>query len=122
MKLNHLDLHVSEVARAREFFEKHFGLRCTHQREGQIALLEDEAGFSLGLSNLRGLPPPVYPPDFHVGFVLEKASQVRDLYERLKSAGVAMKYDLREGGPMLYFQCLAPDSIVVEVRAPRDEV
>jgi catechol-2,3-dioxygenase len=122
MKLNHVDLQVSDIGRAREFFEAFFDLRCAYQREGQIALLKDEGGFSLGLSNLSGSPPPNYPADFHVGFALEKASDVRSLYERLKAAGVPMKADLSRGGPNLYFMCLAPDSIPVEVRAPRDDV
>lgn len=121
MILNHVDLQVSDIDRARTFFERYFGLRCAYQREGQIALLEDEGGFSFGLSNLHDSPAPVYPPDFHIGFILEKASQVREMYERLKTAGVPMKSDLKRGGPNLYFVCLAPDSIPVEVRAPRDE-
>lgn len=54
MRLNHVDLQVSDVARAREFFETLFDLRCVYQRADQIALLEDGAGFSLGLSNLFG--------------------------------------------------------------------
>jgi len=28
MKLNHIDLQVSDVEVAREFFERFFGLRC----------------------------------------------------------------------------------------------
>ena len=85
MKLNHLDLPVSDVEAAHEFFERFFGLRCTCQRRGEIAMLEDEAGFQLGVSNLRGLPPAAYPPDFHVGFVLERAGEVQEIYDSLKS-------------------------------------
>jgi hypothetical protein len=55
-----------------------------------------------------------------VGFVLERASDVRDVYERLKAAGVVMKVDLGIQGPALVFQCLGPDAILVEVRAPKD--
>lgn len=121
MKLNHLDLQVSDVGAAREWFETHFGLRCVHVRRNEIALLEDEAGFSLGVSNLFDSPSPIYPPDFHVGFVLEDTAAVETIYARLQSAGVAMKHELREGGPNLYFMCLGPDGILVEVRAPRRE-
>ncbi len=120
MKLNHIDLQVSDIDAAREFFEKHFGLRCTYRRAGQIAILEDDGGLELGVSNLRGSPPPAYPPDFHVGFVLKGAGGVRETYERLKTAGVRMKTDLREGGPNLFFVCEGPDAIPVEIRAPRD--
>ncbi len=120
MRLNHVDLQVSDVDRAREFFETHFGFRCVFQRRAELAMLEDEAGFSLGVSNLFGSPPPGYPPDFHVGFILETEAQVRSLYDRLARAGVEMKAELAIGGPNLYFMCVGPDAIPVEVRAPRD--
>lgn len=119
MKLNHLDLQVSDIDVARSFFETHFGLRCSYSRRDEIAFLEDDAGFSLGVSNLFNNPAPVYPPDFHIGFVLEEAAQVEAMYEQLKSAGVAMKHDLAEGGPNLFFMCVGPDGVPVEVRAPR---
>ena len=121
MKLNHVDLQVSDVALARTFFETHFDFRCVYEREGQLALLEDEAGLSLGVSNLFGSPPPAYPPDFHIGFILDEEAQVRARYGRLQSAGVPMKSELSRGGPNLYFMCLGPDSIPIEVRAPLDE-
>jgi len=120
VKLNHVDLQVSNVDAAREFFEKHFGLHSTYQRAGQLALLKDDAGLELGVSNLRGLPPPAYPADFHVGFVLDRADDVRNIYERLRDGGVRIKMDLREGGPNLFFMCEGPDGIPIEIRAPRD--
>jgi catechol 2,3-dioxygenase-like lactoylglutathione lyase family enzyme len=120
MKLNHVDLQVSDVTRAREFFETHFGFRCVFQRREQLAILEDEAGLSLGVSNLFNSPTPAYPPDFHVGFILEKEADVRAHYNPLKSAGVPIKAELAIGGPNIYFMCIGPDSIPVEVRAPLD--
>jgi catechol 2,3-dioxygenase-like lactoylglutathione lyase family enzyme len=121
MNLNHVDLQVADVARAREFFETFFGFRCVYERGSQIALLEDEAGFSLGVSNLFDSPAPAYPPDFHIGFILETESEVRAQYERLKEAGVPMRAEISRGGPNLYFMCVGPDSIQVEVRAPLDQ-
>ena|SRR5215472_319096 len=120
MRLNHIDLQVSDVDDAREFFERFFGLRCRYQRQKQIAILESDTGFEFAVSNLFNSPPPSYPPDFHVGFVLEQSSEVREVYDRLKSAGVKMKLDLGVQGPALAFQCLGPDNIPVEVRAPKD--
>ena len=117
MKLNHVDLHVSNVDAAREFFERVFALRCTDQRRGEIAILEDESGFQLGVSNLRGSAPRAYPPDFHVGFVLERTGGVREVHDSLKAAGIGMKFELQEAGPYLAFQCVGPDAIPVEVRA-----
>jgi catechol 2,3-dioxygenase-like lactoylglutathione lyase family enzyme len=120
MKLNHIDLHVSDVDAAREFFETFFDLRCRYQRQKQIAIFESDTGFEFAVSNLFNSPPPIYPPDFHLGFVLEHSSDVHQAYDRLKAAGVAMKLDLGVQGPALVFQCLGPDNIPIEVRAPKE--
>ena len=120
MKLNHIDLQVSDVDAARAFFERFFYLRCRYQRQKQIAIFEDGTGLEFAVSNLFNSPPPSYPPDFHLGFVLEHSSDVRDAYDRLKAGGVAMKLDLGVQGPALVFTCLGPDNIPVEVRAPKD--
>jgi catechol 2,3-dioxygenase-like lactoylglutathione lyase family enzyme len=121
MRLNHLDVQVSDVDVAREFFERFFGLRCRYQRQKQIVIFESDTGFEFAVSNLFNSPPPAYPPDFHLGFVLERSSQVREIYERVRAAGVGMKVELGVQGPALVFQCLGPDNIPVEVRAPKDD-
>lgn len=121
MKLNHVDLQVSNVSKAREFFESNFGFRCTFQRREQLAVLEDDNGLQLGVSNLFDSPPPVYPSDFHIGFILTKEAEVRAMYERLKNAGVELKTELSRGGPNLYFMCVGPDRIMIEVRGPLDQ-
>jgi catechol 2,3-dioxygenase-like lactoylglutathione lyase family enzyme len=115
-----MDLQVSDVDEARAFFERFFGLRCQYQRQKQIAIFESDAGFEFAVSNLFNSPPPTYPPDFHLGFVLERSIEVREVYDRLKSAGVGMKIELGVHGPALTFQCLGPDNIPVEVRAQKD--
>jgi catechol-2,3-dioxygenase len=120
MQLNHIDLQVSDVDAAREFFEQFFGLRCRYQRNTQIAIFENGNGLEFAVSNLFDSEPPSYPAEFHIGFVLERSSDVRQLYERLKAKHVAMKLDLGIQGPALVFQCLGPDNIPVEVRAPKD--
>jgi catechol 2,3-dioxygenase-like lactoylglutathione lyase family enzyme len=120
MQLNHIDLQVSDVDAAREFFERFFGLRCRYQRQKQIAIFESDTGFEFAVSNLFNSPAPVYPPDFHLGFVLQRSSDVREVYERIKSAGITLKLDLGVQGPAFVFQCIGPDNIPVEVRAPKD--
>lgn len=120
MKLNHLDLQVSDVTSARQFFEAHFGFRCLAQRKDQLAILEDDEGFAFGLSNLFGSPPPAYPKDFHIGFVLQTEAEVRATFDRLRSGGVEMRTEVGRGGPNVYFMCTGPDGIGIEVRAPAD--
>jgi len=73
------------------------------------------------VSNLFGSPPPVYPPDFHIGFILENEADVRRINEQLKKSGVTIKTDLSRGGPNIYFMCVGPDGLGIEVRAPLDE-
>jgi len=109
MRLRHVDLQVSDVDAAREFFETYFGLKCTYQRQKQIAIFADETGFEFAVSNLFDSPPAEYPVDFHVGFILDHTNQVRDVYDRLQKAGVPMKLDLGVKGPSLVFQCAGPD-------------
>jgi catechol 2,3-dioxygenase-like lactoylglutathione lyase family enzyme len=120
MRLTHVNLQVSDVDAARSFFETFFGLRCSYQRHQQIAFFEDDSGFEFAVSNLFNSPPPVYPPDFHLGFILERTDDVRNIHDRLKSAGVPMKIELGVQGPSLVFHCLGPDAIPIEVRAPKD--
>ena len=86
-----------------------------------VCCLEDDAGLSLGVSNLFNSPPPVYPPDFHVGFILDEEADVREVYQRLLTAGVPIRTELSRGGPNIYFMCTGPDGLLVEVRAPADE-
>jgi len=120
MNLNHMDLQVSDVPAARRFFEEHFGLRCVYERQG-LAMLQGGDEFELAVSNLFDSPPPQYPPDFHIGFVLSTPEEVRDAYERVRTAGVSIRTEVSETGPNIYFVCTGPDSIPVEVRAPRRE-
>ena len=37
-----------------------------------------------------------------------------------KAAGIGMKFEVQEASPALAFQCVGPDAIPVEVRAPLD--
>ena len=117
MKLNHVDLQVTDLSRARDFFETFFGLHCVYART-ELALLKDEADFELALSNLSQAAAVQYPPDFHIGFVLDDVEQVKEIYARVKAAGYAIKFELQQAGPSLAFQCWGPDALPVEVRAP----
>ena len=48
MELNHLHLHVRDLARSEAFYGRHFGLREKWRGEGMV-FLEDGAGFDLAL-------------------------------------------------------------------------
>ena len=115
MTLNHLNLTVPDVHKTREFFEAYYGFRCVAERgRGALAVLVDEAGFVLALSNFDGATEVAYPGAFHVGFMQESRERVDELHQRLQADG----YDVgpaREfhGAWTFYFR--APGGFIVEV-------
>jgi len=117
MKLNHLDLHVTDLPTTRDFFETFFDFRCTYARS-DLAMLVDEAGFELAISNRSKATDVQYPSDFHIGFVVTDVTQVEAVYARIKEAGYAIPFELQKAGPSWAFQCVGPDGIHVEMRAP----
>lgn len=113
MKLNHLDLQVTDVGRSAEFFERYFGL-CTRSNPGSTALviLTDEAGFVLVLQ--RAQVELRYPEGFHLGFLLEHVDDVHALQARAKADGTPVSDVIVNGrGTMIYLT--APEGYYVEV-------
>jgi lactoylglutathione lyase len=115
MRLNHLNLTVPDVSRAREFFETYFDLRCVVERgRNTIAVMVDDSGFILALSNFEKATEVGYPGAFHIGFMQESREQVDEMYRRLKADGYDMKPPEEfHGAWTFYFH--APGGILVEV-------
>jgi catechol 2,3-dioxygenase-like lactoylglutathione lyase family enzyme len=115
MRLNHLNLAVPDVARTREFLEKYFGLRCVFERgQGALAILVDESGFILALSNFDRATAVAYPTAFHVGFMQESRERVDQIYARLQGDGFEAEPPREfHGAWTFYFQ--APGGVVIEV-------
>ncbi len=96
MKLNHLNLIVTNVADAIIFFETYFGFKCTLVKgDNIIAILKDPENFTLVLmtdkaGNLS------YPKDFHIGFMLETANQVHETYKKLKDGNINVESEPRK--------------------------
>jgi lactoylglutathione lyase len=120
VKLNHLNLVVPDVPATARFFEEFFGFRTTEQKgRDTLAVLFDEAGLALVLSNFEKAASVDYPRDFHIGFLLENEKQVRAIYERLAAAGHVDKPPQRMHGSWgFYFVALG--GIQVEVSYPVD--
>lgn len=92
MKINHLNLSVPDVPQTARFFAEFFGLHLTEQKgRDTLAVLYDDAGFSLILSNFDRKIIPSYPRDFHLGFIQEDQEQVRAIHARLQAAGYTLK-------------------------------
>lgn len=120
MRLNHLNLTVPDVSRTREFFEKYFGFRCIFERDRRnLAVLRDDSGFILGLSNLKNVEKVDYPGIFHIGFMQDSRERVDEIYRRLTADGIdAGKPKEFHGAWTFYFH--APGGIQVEVGYQHD--
>ena len=117
MKLNHLDLQVSDVQTTAHFFERFFAFKMlTSSTLKSIAVLEGEGGFSLVLQKLKN-PQAIYPEGFHIGFVLENVERVHALFHELKDQDIEVgdAVIVNNRGTMFYFKI--PGGILTEVSA-----
>ncbi len=118
MKLNHLDLQVSDVQKSVDFFERYFDLELRSSRTSPaIAILSDRQGFVLVLQR-RKSDAEVYPDGFHLGFVVDDVESVERAHARAKEGGLEVTDVITNNrGVMIY--CKAPDGYAVEVSCPR---
>src|ERR1700735_3499696 len=70
MKVNHLNLTVTDPVETQQFLVKHFGLKPRGKGNQNMALLSDDNGMVLTLMNVKGRESEVkYPATFHIGFI-----------------------------------------------------
>jgi catechol 2,3-dioxygenase-like lactoylglutathione lyase family enzyme len=118
MKLNHLNLTVTDVNAAAEFLTTYFGLK-NHGGNAGMTLLTDTEGFDgmiLTLMKARISTFAGYPETFHVGFFVEHRDEVDRLSARLQSDG----FDAgppEDTGHSYGFYVKAPGGVTVEVGA-----
>ena len=88
MKLNHLNLTVTNVVEARAFLEKYFGLRSRDAGTGNknFTILFDDNGLALTLMKASPTQEVSYPGYFHIGFIQESEECVNEINQRLKDA------------------------------------
>lgn len=121
MRLNHLDLHVPDVAATRDVLVSVFGLTEVETRgKNSLAILRDDAGLELVISRpverFGGADTiAVGRNTYHIGFMLPSREAVDVLYERAKSAGCEIRQPpaAMRGGWSFY--CFAPGRILIEV-------
>ncbi|WP_257349720.1 VOC family protein [Pseudalkalibacillus decolorationis] len=106
MKLNHLNLTVTDVNEAREFLEKYFDLQTKHTRGD----LFDDNGLVLTL--MKGIQVS-YPKTFHIGFLQESEERVNEINQRLKNDGFDVEPPKRAHGWTFYVK--APGGFNVEI-------
>jgi catechol 2,3-dioxygenase-like lactoylglutathione lyase family enzyme len=121
MRLNHLDLHVPDVAATCEFFVRVFGLTLVEMRGAAgLAILNDDSGLELVISR----PHPKFGgadgqasgiTSYHVGFILNTRSEVLAVFQAAKAGGADIWQEPREMRGGLVFYAYAPGRVLVEV-------
>lgn len=110
MRLNHLNLAVSDLAAAQTLFEELFDFRRLGKAGDLIMALDDGHGFMLVLANAARFDnaAPVYPEPFHVGFNLDSRADVDATYARVQAAGIVAEDEprMRHGHYGFYFRAL----------------
>jgi len=113
--LNHINLDVSDVQKAREFLMTYFGLDPKGlPGNDKIAILRDEQGMVLTLSNFHGEAEVKYPGSFHIGFIQESPAKVDEINARLKADGYDVEPPSRQHGSWTFY-FTAPGGFLVEV-------
>lgn len=112
MKLNHLNLTVTDVPATKTFLEKYFGLHAVMEGNDNMTFLSD--GDSMLLSMFKGTDVS-YPKGFHIGFMQESEAQVNEINQRLKDDGYDVPAPKRLQGGRWSFYFDSPGGFVVEV-------
>lgn len=112
MKLNHIDLPVSDLEAATAYFERGFGFERVPARAQGMAILRGADGFALVLQQAAQVE---YPPGFHIGFLQPSDDAVHAAYRRLADAGLPLPPAPAASYGCLAFWCQAPGGIAVEV-------
>jgi len=96
MKLNHINLVVSNVREAIIFFEAYFNFKCADIKgDNVVAILKGEGGFTLVMmADKEG--EAIYPGAFHIGFMFDNTNDVTDAYEKLKNGGITVGEEPRK--------------------------
>jgi catechol 2,3-dioxygenase-like lactoylglutathione lyase family enzyme len=116
MKLNHLNVTVSNVPETHRFLEKHFALKSYGGRDPGEAMsfLSDDNGMVLALTRAARGTEVQYPPGFHVGFIQDSEDRVNEINERLREDGYEVPRPARlHGSWTFYFK--APGGFTIEV-------
>ncbi len=116
MKLNHLNLTVTDPVKAQEFLVKYFGLTAKNRGNQNMALLSDDNGMVLALMNvtMSNETEVKYPANFHIGFIQKTEKRVNEINAKLKSDGYHVPAPSKQHGSWtFYFQ--APGEFTIEV-------
>jgi lactoylglutathione lyase len=100
MRVNHLNLTVTDPVETQQFLVKYFGLKPRGKGNQNMAFLSDDDGMVLSLMNVKiGRESEVkYPATFHIGFIQESEEQVDEINRCLKADGFDVPPPSRQHG------------------------
>ena len=87
----HLHLHVADLARSREFYEKFFGADPVKVKQGYVKFLPEWAPVNLALSSGGHVGAGTID---HVGVQVESVETVMGQLARVKNAGLAVTEEM----------------------------
>jgi len=115
MKLNHLNLTVSNVLETHRFLQKHFGLEGLGGEPSEaMGFLSDDNGLVLSLFRAAKGTEVKYPPGFPIGFVQEGEEGVDRINRRRREQRFEVAKAARLRGSWTFY-FLAPGGFTVEV-------
>lgn len=116
MKLNHLNLTVTDPNETQAFLAKCFGMQPMGKPNPNICFLTDETGMILSLTHVKlGQESEVrYPATFHIGFGQENAERVNAINQRLKADGYDVPEPSRQHRSWTFY-FTAPGGFTIEV-------
>jgi lactoylglutathione lyase len=128
VKLNHLDLQVTDVSAFTQFLVAHFDLQAlTRPGSPKLAVLTDGAGFTLVLQHAEAAGDPGATGLGHIGFLVDAPADVHAHHARLRAAGVEIsvvstdargtRCYLRAHGVLIEIGCNAGSRVDVSLTA-----
>jgi|GEM_PF-489412 len=120
MRMDHINLTVTDVQQASAFLKKHFGYTDAFDDNNvDISVLAGEHGMHINL--MRG-NNPTYPKMFHIGFDAGTEAEVKAVYERLSADGISARPPANSnwGSFTFHFTCPGSD-FVIEVACASEE-
>jgi catechol 2,3-dioxygenase-like lactoylglutathione lyase family enzyme len=116
MKMNHLNLTVTDAAETAQFLEKYFGLRSMDgvEQKKTFAIVRDDNGLVLTLMRASRTAEVTYPETFHIGFIQESEARVNEINQRLKADGYEVPPPARLHGSWTFY-FTAPGGFTIEV-------
>lgn len=118
MKLNHINLTVTDVQAASEFLVRYFGMQSMGGNKGMGFLTDEQDGWGFVLTLMRASEGTqgTYPASFHIGFFIDDKEKVDELYRRLKGDGFDVPAP-EDTGHSYGFYVKAPGGFRIEVGA-----